>query len=322
MQDLLDEFEITSPQIDAIPAGEHATVGSLIGWAPVAYRAIVRALRQLADQHGPLSVIVHGDTLSTVIGALAAKRTGHAVLHLESGLSSGRIWDPFPEELSRRIVFRLADIALCPNEPAAAHMRARYRCKVFETGGNTIIDAVRLASIKDTLDGSIEPYVVASLHRFQNLFNDARLQSLIELIEKIGGKYVVHFVLHPATRKRLQQKGFEKRLRDNERIRLLPRLGYRDFLTKAAHAECVLTDGGSNQEELAVLGVPTIIMRATTERPDGLNHNAVMESDIKVSIENFVIGEGFRRLRRPSQLSAELGPSNAVVDILLQPDRG
>jgi UDP-N-acetylglucosamine 2-epimerase (non-hydrolysing) len=319
MQDLIAEFGIASPQVAAVEADEHSTVSSLLRWLPAAYRGVKARLALLASRgEGRIDVMVHGDTLSTLVGAFAAKRSGARVVHLESGLTSGRLLDPFPEEVCRRLVFRMTDVAMCPNAEAADYMRrAHRRAAVVDTGGNTILDAVALTgAVRAT--GAPGDYMVASLHRFQNIYDGARLRRLVDIVETASPSLVVHFVLHPATRKRLEAVGLLPRLQDNPRVRLLPRMGYRDFLTLAAGAACVLTDGGSNQEELAALGVPTIVMRAHTERPDGLGGNAVMEADVTGGVESFIASKGYEALRHPAMRIGDEGPSQRIVDALWQ----
>lgn len=315
MQDLIDEFALSSPQVSATPAKEHATIFSLLRWLPSAYRGIHQRLSKLVATSGSVSVLVHGDTLSTFIGALAARRANAEVVHLESGLTSGRLLDPFPEELLRRLVFRMTQFAMCPQAQAAAHMR-RYCRRVLDTGGNTIVDAVRLTGAADTSISGAPPYLVASLHRFQNIYNARRLRDLVSLIEQVSKKFVVHFVLHPATRSRLAKEGLLEQMESHPRITLSPRMGYGKFLRLAAGAQCVLTDGGSNQEELAVLGVPTIVMRARTERPDGLGANALMEVDVPGTIEAFILSGDVETLRRPVSMPQDEGPSARIVQAL------
>ena len=316
MQDLIEEFCIRSPQTAAIEASERATVGSLVRWLPAAWRGVRRQLREWARDSSGIDVIVHGDTLSTVLGAWAGRRCGGRVIHLESGLTSGRLLDPFPEEIARRLVFRWADVAMCPNPQAMRHMQRFAHCQTIDTGGNTILDAVRLAGADPALRDDSMPYVVASLHRFQNLYDARRLEELVKIIESIAVRVPVHFVLHPATRKRLAKAGLSARLESAPGVHLSPRLGYRDFLRLAAGAACVLTDGGSNQEELAALGVPTIIMRERTERPDGLGENAAMEKDIEGGVIAFVLAGQYARLRRPATVGGDLGPSQLIADFL------
>lgn len=310
MQDLVDEFGIRSPQVQAVQSAERSTISALLQWLPAAYRGIKRKIGELIE--GGLNqsyVLVHGDTLSTLIAAYAAKRCGASVVHLESGLSSGRLLDPFPEELVRRLVFRLTDIAMCPNVQAAEFMRRRGHREVLDTKGNSIVDAVRLTGASTATPGDGDGYLLVSLHRFQNLYEAKRLRQLVELVENLAQARSVNFVLHPATRGRLASEGYLDRLSASGRIKLLPRMGYRDFIRLAAGATCVLTDGGSNQEELAALGIPTIVMRARTERPDGLGENALMESDVPGGVLRYVLDGGPEALRRPAMPLSEDGPS-------------
>ncbi len=316
MHDLLEEFGVASPIEYALEPEERATMGALLRWLPAAFHGLKSKLKQLASEHGPLDVVVHGDTLSTVIGALTARVTGNRVLHLESGLTSGQLFDPFPEEMSRRLVFRLADVAFCPSADTAQYMSDRYRSEVVNTFGNTIQDAVALSGADPGGASRSGRYLVASLHRFQNLFNADRLRALVELIEAVSKKFTVHFVLHPATRKRLAGSGLLSQLSSNPNINLSPRLGYRAFLSLAAQADCVLTDGGSNQEELSVLGVPTIVMREHTERQDGLQRNAIMEAAVPGGVQAFLMSDEFMRLRHAPLVASGPGPSDRVADFL------
>jgi UDP-N-acetylglucosamine 2-epimerase (non-hydrolysing) len=319
MSDLVEEFGLRSPREPLFAVTERATVLSLLAWAPRALFALVRRLRALAAESGPPKVVVHGDTLSTLLGALAARLAGARVYHLESGLSSGRLFDPFPEELTRRLVFRMTDVALCPGPDSADYMRKRHpRVETVDTGGNTIEDAVMMAARQPAEAPRTDagPYLVASLHRFQNIFDAARLRFLADLIEALAARYRIHFVLHPATRKRLEASGLMARLGTVSGLVLSPRLGYGAFLRLAAGAECVLTDGGSNQEELAVIGVPTVIMRQATERLDGLGQNAVMEASLGEGLRDYLLEGGFRSLRRASRVGDRFGPSAAVARLL------
>lgn len=321
MQDLILEFGIQSRQELAVEVSERSTVLSLLAWVPRAYLGVRRRLRACKKDYLEVNAVVHGDTLSTVIGALAARSAGARVFHLESGLSSGKLLDPFPEELTRRIVFRLADVALCPGPDSARYMRSRYRCEVVDTGQNTIVDSVMMAAGAPPANATADvekAYLVASLHRFQNIFDSRRLHALASTIETLAERFRIHFVLHPATRKRLESEGLLIRLSTVPNLNLSPRLGYREFLRLAAGAACVLTDGGSNQEELAVLGVPTIIMRQHTERLDGLGQNAIMEKSLPVSVVDYLLDGSFEALRRPSLVSARMGPSEMVARSLAE----
>nr|WP_322938818.1 UDP-N-acetylglucosamine 2-epimerase [Pseudomonas sp. s4] len=318
MQDLLDEFGVRSIQLIATPAKENATILSLLTWLPKSYLGIKKQLTTLSSQNKSISVLVHGDTLSTVLGALAGRQTGASVVHLESGLTSKKLFDPFPEEISRRIVFRLSDIAMCPTTTTAQHMQRKHpNCKILNTNGNTILDSVKLTGITRNRNESDDKYIVASLHRFQNIYNKERLTKLIAILESISKNHTIYFVLHPATRKRLIKNQLENRLKNNKNIKLTPRLGYTEFLKLAANSACVITDGGSNQEELAALGVPTIIMRQATERSDGLGDNAVMENDISGGTVEYIKERKYETLENKRTPKLEESPSSLIMEYLV-----
>jgi UDP-N-acetylglucosamine 2-epimerase (non-hydrolysing) len=316
MQDLIEEFSIKSPQVEALPATERLTIASLLRWLPQAYKGLEKQLKKLARDDVRQYVLVHGDTLSTLLGAFAGRRSGARIVHLESGLTSGRLFDPFPEELCRRLVFRMTDVAMCPSSRSVEYMSTHHKAHVVYTDGNTIVDAVNLAGVAEALDHAAGFYLVASLHRFQNIYNERRLQQLVDLICRVAECHPIYFVLHPATRKRLESAGLLAQLTNSKGLALLPRMGYRDFLRLAAGAACVLTDGGSNQEELAALGVPTLIMRQRTERQDGLGGNAVMEGDISQGVEQFVLLGLFKELRRPPAIRHSNGPSERIASFI------
>lgn len=319
MQDLLDEFGVHSKQVTATSAKERATVFSLIAWLPRAYMGIIKQLKALGLESKRINVLVHGDTLSTVLGALAGRQIGACVVHLESGLTSKKIFDPFPEELSRRIVFRLSNIAMCPNPETVQHMRGKYpKCQSIDTGGNTILDAIQLTGVRRDHRNPRSNYIVASIHRFQNIYENKRLTELVELLENIANTHQVYFVLHPATRKRLAKAGLSERLEKHSAIKLLPRLGYSEFLRLAAESACVLTDGGSNQEELAALGVPTIVMRQTTERRDGLGKNAIMEGELSCGLLNYIDQKEYLALETTNNGAQEKSPSTCIINSLTE----
>lgn len=317
MHDLLDEFGVTSQQLTATSPKEHATVLSLVTWLPRAYRGLIKHLKAQALETNRINVLVHGDTLSTVLGALAGRQTGACVVHLESGLTSKKLFDPFPEELSRRIVFRLSNVAMCPDLETLQHMRLNYpKCQSIDTRGNTILDAIHLTGVRRSIHGQEPDYIVVSIHRFQNIYEKKRLIELVKLLENIANSHQVFFVLHPATRNRLAKAGLFERLESHTRIELLPRLGYSDFLRLAAKSACVLTDGGSNQEELAALGVPTIIMRQTTERSDGLGRNAVMEGSLSSGVLSYIYNKEYKTLEKNSHNTERESPSNRIINHL------
>jgi UDP-N-acetylglucosamine 2-epimerase (non-hydrolysing) len=318
IDDLIDDFGLTSQFV--MPTGhlERSSVRRLLGWAPGMLLACRRFIVLQARESGrrPL-VVVHGDTLSTFLGALAAKLSAADVVHLESGLSSGSLWDPFPEELLRTLTFRLARHALCPNPEASARMRRLHGCAVVDTQENTLLDSVRFALEKlPDAPPQNQDYFVASVHRFQNLYQSSRLADIVEELVALSRIAPVHFVLHPATQRRLVETGLMSVLQQAPGVRLAPRMPYTQFLSLLAGARGVISDGGSNQEELSYLGVPTVLFRERTERPDGVGRNIVFERDLAMSLADFVRAGAMDRLRAASVLRSDVHPSECSVRAL------
>ena len=273
MRQLLDEFEIRTRAEWLREGQEVDSISAVPRWILAAWRG----LKQLPEspREGD-TVVVHGDTFSTLLGAVFAWRRGCRLAHVESGLTSKQLFDPFPEELVRRIVFRFANVAFCPGREAALHMQARP-LTVVDTGENTLLDAVRmvLRDREQMASGASTADVVVSIHRFENLYSN-RLATIVSFANELSKSASLLVVLHPATRKRLEATGLLRSLEREPGVTLVPRMGYLEFLAKAAGAKLVITDGGSNQEELSYLGVPTLLMRQATERPEGLGRNAML----------------------------------------------
>jgi UDP-N-acetylglucosamine 2-epimerase (non-hydrolysing) len=238
-------------------------------------------------------------------------------MHVESGLRSFRLFQPFPEEINRLITFRLATFMACPNEAAVANVR-RYRGEAFDTGGNTQIDTLRFGLNhldKAEIEVPAKPFVVATIHRYENVYNQDRFAEILSVLERAARDRLVLFVRHPVTDTRLQRHGFRERLEANSRIHLLPRLQYLAFLRLVTAADFVVSDGGGNQEELSYLGVPTLIMREATERSEGLGANAVLAGQDGASVDSFL--ESPEQHRRPVDIPAG-SPASRIVDFLVE----
>jgi UDP-N-acetylglucosamine 2-epimerase (non-hydrolysing) len=321
IDDLIADFQLSSDFRFPNKRRERSSIGGLLLWAPKTfYRCweYVKAVRTWTTRR-PL-VVVHGDTLSTVLGAVAGKWGGGDVVHLESGLSSGKMFDPFPEELLRRLTFRRTRYALCPNAEAVARMEKYRKCIVVDTGENTLLDCVRSAIEGDeSLGGASDGRrFVASIHRFQNIYSRTALATIVDEILDAAEFGTVDFILHPPTEKRLRHYGLYQRLEEHANVELLPRKPYTEFLRMLQGARAVFSDGGSNQEELSYLGVPTVLFRERSERPDGLGRNIVLRNDIDNTMRQFVESGGIDRLRTPSKIDASVEPSRITVEALLK----
>ncbi|WP_374666283.1 UDP-N-acetylglucosamine 2-epimerase [Acinetobacter sp.] len=307
MQDLIDEFQIQTHPIHLIPNNkEHSNILALLSWLPKIFKLLINFLGKYKNAN----VFVHGDTLTTLASAVSAKLTNNKVIHLESGLTSKQLLSPFPEEMIRRIVFRTTNIACCPTRKDFDHIQKHYpKTTALNTFGNTIVDSINLLNINKSNTSESQESIVVSIHRFQNIYNKERLSEISKMLNTLSEKYILNFVLHPATEKKLKKFKLFNDLDHNKRINLLPRMTYQNFLTLALDSDVVITDGGSNQEELAFFGHPTIILRDHTERQDGIGSNAILINEIP-NLTNYIINHKFIELKHsrsilhnsPSQL--------------------
>ena len=314
MNDLLLEFRIKTKPIYTVEANERSSIASLFLWLPKAYFSTKTKINSIKEDYKGISanIFVHGDTLTTLLSAYCGKRTSCKVIHLESGLTSGNLWSPFPEEIIRRLVFKVTDLAFCPDEKSAQHMKVISNAEIINTNGNTIFDALELVVHNESAQPKDAPYVVASIHRFDNIYNELRLKNIVEKLSEISKIINISFVLHPATTKRLKKYNLYEKLEKQNNISLVNRMSYSSFIKTTMQSVCVLTDGGSNQEELAYLGIPTIIMRKCTERIDGLGSNAIMENEIE-NLFDFIREKKYEALRRGKESPPQPSPSQVIA---------
>lgn len=318
IEDLIEDFELKSEFVLPGKGKERSSIGRLLVWFPKTFYGCYNYVKSTKLWTGkrPL-VIVHGDTLSTWLGAVAGDWGGGDIVHLESGLSSGKWNDPFPEELLRRLTFRRSRFAFCPNAEAAERMRRYPSCITIETGENTLLDCVRFAMRNSAQPGPDEKnYFVASIHRFQNIYQRGRLARIVDEMREAGKHGEVHFILHPPTELRLKKYGLYEALAEAEGVRVRSRMPYTDFLALLGGARGVFSDGGSNQEELSYLGVPTVLYRERSERPDGLGQNVVLRSQFNGSLDDFIGDGSLDQLRRESRINSPAEPSKVTVDKL------
>lgn len=316
MQELLDNFSIRTRQKYIYNGPEITGIAQTGVWfITCLWRMWRNRDSYLSKSKGDANaILVHGDTLSTLIGAIVGRLTGMTVAHVEAGLRSYNIFHPFPEELTRLAVFQLSHIAFCPGEWACKNID-RYKLQRVNTTHNTLRDAVVMAlKTPVNLDQEMiaDKYGVCSIHRFENIFYKRRLLKIISLIERAAEKYRIIFVLHPSIRKKLESNNLVARLENNPDITLLPRMGYINFIHLLSGALFVITDGGSNQEELSYMGVPTLLMRKATERQEGLGSTAFLANYKRQVMDDFLSHLEDKRTGNP--LANNVYPSKLIVD--------
>jgi UDP-N-acetylglucosamine 2-epimerase (non-hydrolysing) len=235
--------------------------------------AVMLAFEPLLARLAPDAVVVVGDVNSTLACALTAAKLEVPVAHVESGLRSGD--RSMPEEINRIVVDHLSDWCLTPGADADANLANEgiSGSRVHQVG-NVMVDSLlhgyRSAASSDVLsrlgvDGG--GHALVTLHRPSNVDDPEALAPLLDAFVAISVDRVVVFPVHPRTQERLRNAGLLATLESAPNVRVVPPLGYLDFLHLQDTAAVVLTDSGGVQEETTVLGVPCLTLRENTERP-------------------------------------------------------
>lgn len=235
---------------------------------------VLLGLEEVIKKEEPNIILVHGDTTTTFAGALAAFYNKVDIGHVEAGLRTYDKYSPFPEEANRIMVDRITDMYFAPTEVSKNNLLKENieETKIYVTG-NTAIDAMKY-TISDNYENSIFDWVgdskliLLTAHRRENLgepmYNIFKaVKRLVNDNKDIKVIYPIH--LNPLVRK-IANEVFE----DNDRIKLIEPLEVVDFHNFINRSYFILTDSGGIQEEAPSLGKPVLVLRDTTERPEGI----------------------------------------------------
>lgn len=319
--DLRREYGIRPPDCDL--GHRYSNVNTLgrgmVWFASSLYHYAVRGER--ARKHlfgGDCGIaLVHGDTASTVLAAVIAKRAGQKVMHIEAGLRSWSLVNPFPEEMVRIMVMRMSDYLIAPSTQACDNLSAMaLNGRSWCIEGNTGLDVIAADLKRQPKEAAVPEgrYCVITIHRMETLYNRWRLENVVETVLAAQEKAQVQFVQHGPTVRRLARYGMLDRLK-SAGVRLLDLMAHTGFVHLLNGAEFVITDGGSVQEEASYLGVPCLLMRLRTERADGLGGNVVLSKMNPATIDSFL--DEYQRHRRPAVDFERIRPSSEIVDILV-----
>lgn len=313
-RNLRDSLGVREPDMSVGGSRDITTIAAASRWAvSLALQGLgrQRLTSQVFDGDGDGICVVHGDTPTTLLSAMLAKRAGLKVAHLESGLRSRSMLHPFPEELIRLAVMRTADVLFAPDDTAIKNLGAMpVRGAVVPTNGNTSIEGLAHALGAESVD-SAGP-VIMTTHRVENLKRRTTMLRFVSLLESVAADRRTAFVMHRPTEAALDKLGLMERVRKS-RADILQLVDHGEFSRMIAHAPFVISDGGSIQEECALLGVPTLVWRKATERPDGIGQNVVL-ADFDASIIAEFLGS-HETLRRPPK-ALDATPSRRIVDVL------
>jgi UDP-N-acetylglucosamine 2-epimerase (non-hydrolysing) len=311
------QMKIPKPDVNLdVGSGSHA-------WQTA---EILKRIESLLLEQRPDLVLVVGDVNSTIAATLAATKLCIPVAHVEAGLRS---FDrSMPEEINRVLTDAVADYMFVTEEDAIANLarEGRPRESIFFVG-NVMIDALlhflpiaQKSSICDELalkngDGC-RSFCVLTLHRPANVDSVETLQSLLLAVDEVADLMPVIFPVHPRTQHRLADLG----IRNRSQIRMIPPLGYLDFLCLLSRAKIVLTDSGGIQEETTALGIPCLTLRENTERPvtvtEGTNQIVGQNSDRIIAAAREIVS-GKRITGRVPRLW-DGHASERIVEIILR----
>lgn len=300
----LEEFEIRKPDVYVSadvsnPVNQVSSIMEKMG-------AILKDMR-------PSVVLVEGDTNSVLASALAALKSNLPIAHVESGLRSND-WKTV-EEHNRKIVDHVSDILLSPTDVSTLNLQNENVHGEIHTVGNTIIDAVNVCLKKafsgdnnvsndnsnsvPTEMGEQKDFVLVTLHRSENVDNIDIIKQILMALSESNLQYI--FPMHPHTLKRIQEFGLIKHIGNG--IRIIPPLGYHDFLRLLMNCKFVITDSGGVQEEITspMINKRALVLRDCTERPESvvsghsilckIEHHAIVK-EINILEENNLISTG------------------------------
>ena len=245
--------------------------------------SIFTHLDPVLEEFKPDWLLVQGDTTTVMAATLAAYYRRIKIGHVEAGLRTGDKWQPFPEEINRRVASVTADLHFAPTEWARNNLlREGIAADLIKVTGNTIIDALTQITafpvpkeIKDLLEkkgilSGKKQLIVITAHRRENF--GTPIKNICEALQLLADRYRERIeVIYPVHLNPNVNKPVHEMLNNIPNITLLPPLGYLSLVHLLKHAHLILTDSGGIQEEATGLGIPCLVLREVTERPEGID---------------------------------------------------
>ena len=287
---------------------------------------ILNRIREVLETVRPDVVLVHGDTSTTFVTALACYYLQIPVGHVEAGLRTYNIYSPYPEEFNRQAVGIIAAYHFAPTELSKENLlKEGKKPETIYVTGNTAIDALKTTVRKDYAHPVLEwakdsRLIMITAHRRENLGEPMKhmfraIRRVCDEHPDIKAVYPIH--MNPAVRETAQAI-----LGDDERIRIIEPLDVLDFHNFLSRSYLILTDSGGIQEEAPSLGKPVLVMRDTTERPEGIAAGTLklVGTDETTIYENFKMlledQEAYRKMSTASNPYGDGFASKRIADIL------
>lgn len=289
----------------------------LFYWFIKTFFKSLKIFRKEASKNEKKCLIIHGDTVSTMMGAILGKIFNFKIFHIEAGLRSFHLLEPYPEEINRTITSRLADFHFCPNDWALNNLKKR-KGKKINTFNNTLIESLNFA-LAEEVDSELikvlnnNNYCLFVCHRQENVSSKKLLELLVAKILEASKNIKCIFILHKITKIALEKRSLLSKLKNNKNILLVDRIPYFELMHILKKAEFIITDGGSNQEECYYLGTPTLILRRHTERIEGLGKNIILSKNNFTVVSDFI--ENYKKYKtNPVEIGKS--PCGIIVDFM------
>ena len=325
--DLCDIFSVKSPDIVLTEEPKKSSKFNsrqikAIVWNLKLVGKIRKELKELKELE---YVLYHGDTMTTASASIASSKIMNPFkkyknVHLEAGLRSWDNFEPFPEEISRRIVGKFSDILFAPSEKSRKNLK-ELKNKNILVFGNTIVDsayfALDLAKKKKIKPLNNKNFAIVTIHRHENLKNKKRMEKIVEVLLSL--EIPCYFAAHDNTLKKLEEFKLLKKLKKNKNIKLIKPMDYVPFIYQINKCSLIICDGGSMQEESLIFKKPCIISRYATERPEGLSTNFqfLTKFDIKktkLKIKEYLSSDfKIKKFKNPY---GKRGVSKKIVEVL------
>ena len=281
-------------------------------------QSILEKLEPVLTEAKPDIVLVHGDTTTSFVAALCAFYQKVPVGHVEAGLRTGDRYSPYPEEMNRRLTGRLATLHFAPTELNRRNLEAEGITEGVTVTGNTVIDSMKYTVRPDYafedetlrgIDFSKEKYVLLTAHRRENLGKPMEniCRAVIRLIEANPELHIIWPVhLNPAVRETVYHF-----LKDVPRVTLLEPTNVMDTHNLMSKCAFVMTDSGGIQEEATAVGVPTLVLRTETERPEGVETGILRLVGVE---EDVIVETAGKLLSDPAFYASMAGAQNPYGD--------
>lgn len=287
---------------------------------------ILNRIKEVLEEEKPDVVLVHGDTSTTFVTALACFYLQIPVGHVEAGLRTYNIYSPYPEEFNRQAVGIISAYNFAPTEQSKANLlrEGKSADNIYVTG-NTAIDAMKTTVRADYTHPELEwasdsRLILITAHRRENLGEP--MENMFRAIRRCMDEHPDLKAIYPIHMNPVVRATADKYLRGEERIRIIEPLEVLDFHNFLSRAYLVLTDSGGIQEEAPSLGKPVLVMRDTTERPEGIAAGTLklVGTDEQTIYENFKLllenEEEYKRMSNASNPYGDGFASKRIADIL------